>query len=112
MLDPDIIGAEFRQGSSEIVGSNPAPATKMFQQVGDSSLACLVFGLSVCKEGTSMKNGKASRVVLYVVTAFVTVVGIIGLVCDGGLEWCYILPWAILVVLCIVDLVMSSKKQG
>ena len=88
------------------------PATKMFQQVGDSSLACLVFGLSVCKEGTSMKNGKASRVVLYVVTAFVTVVGIIGLVCDGGLEWYYILPWAILVVLCIIDLVMSSKKQG
>ena len=59
-----------------------------------------------------MKNSKASRVILYVVTAFATVVGIIGLACDGGLEWYYILPWVILVVLCIIDVVMSLKKQG
>ncbi len=59
-----------------------------------------------------MKNSKASRVILYVVTAFATVVGIVGLVRDGGLEWYCILPWAILVVLCVIDVVMSLKKQG
>lgn len=59
-----------------------------------------------------MKDSKASRVILYAVTAFATVVGIIGLVRDGGLEWYYILPWAILVVFCVIDAVMSLKKRG
>ncbi len=58
-----------------------------------------------------MKKSKASSVILYVITAFATVVGIFALATGSGLEWYYILSWALIVILCVVDVVSRLKNR-
>lgn len=63
MLDPDIIGAEFRQGSSEIVGSNPAPRDQDVS-AGRGFFSGLPCFRAVCLQGRNLhekRQGFSSR---------------------------------------------------
>ncbi len=55
-------------------------------------------------------KGKASSAVLYVVTAFVSVVGIIALVNHSELTWQYLLLWALSIIFCVIDAVTNHNK--
>ncbi len=55
-------------------------------------------------------KGKASSAVLYVVTAFVSVVGVIALVNHSELTWQYLLLWALSIIFCIIDAATNRNK--
>lgn len=54
---------------------------------------------------------KPSSIALYVLTLVITVLGIISLVNQGTLEWHFIVVWVLSIIVSVVDLVMSGKKQ-
>lgn len=55
-------------------------------------------------------KGKASSAVLYVVTAFVSAVGIIALVNHSELTWQYLLLWALSIIFCVIDAATNHNK--
>ncbi len=58
-----------------------------------------------------MKKSKASSIILYVITAFSTAVGIFALATGSGLEWYYVLSWALIVILCVIDVATRLKNR-
>lgn len=54
---------------------------------------------------------KPSSIALYVLTLVITVLGIISLVNQETLEWHFIVVWVLSIIVSVVDLVMSGKKQ-
>ena len=54
---------------------------------------------------------KPSSIALYVLTLVITVLGIISLVNQEALEWHFIVVWVLSIIVSVVDLVMSGKKQ-
>lgn len=54
---------------------------------------------------------KPSSIALYVLTLVITVLGIISLVNQEAPEWHFIVVWVLSIIVSVVDLVMSGKKQ-